>query len=140
MSSMNSVVTFCAILGLSPRNHYVWVTARLGFFGRGTPVLSQRAHQVLITVAVSVGGRGTCRGDVGLSGWKQLSWSGGRRRLLPGSVAEDRAWSVVEFGGYAVEVGLVVGDVDAFREYSRSRPLVFSLVPRSQGEWRWVKY
>ena len=48
-----------------------------------------------------------------------------------GSVTQDTAWSVVEFGGYAVEIGLVVGDVGAFGKYSRCRPLVLLLVPRS---------
>ncbi len=57
-----------------------------------------------------------------------------------GSVAEDAPWPVVEFAGDEVEVGLVVGDLGALEEVLGSRPVVFSLVPRSRGEYGWAKY
>lgn len=52
----------------------------------------------------------------GLSRWKQSSWRGGGEDFCWGSVTEDTAWSVVEFGGHEVEVSLVVGDLAAFGE------------------------
>jgi hypothetical protein len=47
---------------------------------------------------------------------------------------EAFAGSVVEFVGDAVEVELGEGGEVPFGKYWRSSPLVFSLVPRCQGE------
>ena len=55
--------------------------------------------------------------------------------LLDGfAVAEAFSGPVVEFGGDLVQLGFAVhGQVAALRKYWRSRPLVFSFVPRCQG-------
>ena len=71
--------------------------------------------------AVSSGGSNLAGQEVG----EDFCW---------GSVAEDTAWSVVEFAGHEVEVGLVVVISVPVGTYSRSSRLVFSSVPRSHGE------
>lgn len=60
--------------------------------------------------AVSTGGSNGAGQEVG----EDFCW---------GSVAEDTAWSVVEFGGHAVEVGLVVGDLGSFGEVFAEWPV-----------------